>query len=635
MARSHRRQVVFPEVIRSATVIDTQQLSSGMRRIVLGGPQLREFSRDGFDFPALRSEGFDDFVRLFFPVDDNGTMALPVQRERTVKWPQDPRPVTRNYTVRSIDSETAQLTVDFVTHATGIASTWGRRCAPGDSIALLGPVRSGHAPSGVDWVLLVGDETALPAIARYLHEASPGDRIRVFVEVADAERQLPLPTAAAAEVTWVHRDGAAAGNGDLLESAVRASAWWDGTVFAWVAGESTALKGIRRYLREDRALPPEMVDVTGYWRRAEVATRADDPEVPDLSVADSEPFDKLVEQAEIFSPFAIRAANTLRIPLHVSRGVRTVDALASVTSTDRGALAKFVRYLCAVEVLTEDTDGGLILADVGEAMLGDDWISHWLDFDGIEARVELSITGLVESLRTGTASASMSTGNTLSQDLADSPRLAELHHNHIADEAAFLGPALVQDYSLDGVSNLLVTGAASGVVLGSILARYDGVSAGVVGLPSELELVRRDLRNWSGIDGRVTECPQSVMSEPHEVPAGGYDAYLLLEVTGHYRDDDLALLLRNAAKGLADNGRLVVVERVPADDFFDEDQSEFDLLMLCMHGSGVRTKTEFASVAADAGLSITASTLVGWGITVLDLRTCAPTPSKPLCHRGG
>lgn len=83
MARSHRLQVVFTEVIRTATVIDTQQLSSGMRRIVLGGPQLREFARDGFDFPALRSEGFDDFVRLFFPLDDNGTMAIPVQHERT------------------------------------------------------------------------------------------------------------------------------------------------------------------------------------------------------------------------------------------------------------------------------------------------------------------------------------------------------------------------------------------------------------------------------------------------------------------------------------------------------------------------------------------------------------------------
>ncbi|CCQ17860.1 Siderophore-interacting protein [Rhodococcus sp. AW25M09] len=632
MARSHRRQVVFPEVIRSATVIETRRLSSGMRRIVLGGSQLREFSRDGVDFPALRSEGFDDFVRLFFPLDDAGTMALPVQHERTVEWPRDPRPVTRNYTVRSVDTDAAELTLDFVTHDTGIASTWGRRCSVGDSIPLLGPVRSGHAPADVDWVLLVGDETALPAIARYLEEARAGERIRVFVEVADAERELPLPTAADAEVTWVHRGGAAAGTGHLLETAVRTAPWWEGAVFVWVAGESTALKGIRRYLREDRALPPEMVDVTGYWRRAEVLTRVDDPEVPDLSARESEPFDTLAERAEMFSPFAIRAANTLRIPLHVSHGVRTVDSLASVTETDRGALAKFVRYLRAVGVLAEDVDGGLILADLGEAMLADDWISHWLDFDGIEARVELSITGLVESLRTGGASASLLTGKTLSEDLAGSPRLTELHHNHIADEAAFLGPALVQDYSFDGVSTMAVTGAASGVVLGSILTRYDAMSATVLGVPSELGLVRRDLATWPDIDGRVRDCAQSVMSEPRVRPSGGFDAYLLLEVTGHYRDDDLALLLANAAAGVSENGKLVVVERLSDDKSVNEDQAEFDLLMLCMHGSGVRTRVEFESVAAAAGLVVTASRLVGWGIEVLDLQR-APGAVEAVVHQ--
>ncbi|OZD85453.1 siderophore-interacting protein [Rhodococcus sp. 05-339-2] len=620
MARSHRLQVVFPEVIRTATVIDTRQLGPGMRRIVLGGPQLREFTRDGFEFPALRSEGFDDFVRLFFPLDDTGTMALPVQHERTVEWPRDPRPVTRNYTVRSVDTDSAELTLDFVTHDTGIASTWGRRCSVGDSIPLLGPVRSGHAPAEVDWVLLVGDETALPAVARYLDEAAAGERIRVFVEVADAERELPLPTAADAEITWVHRDGAVAGTGDLLETAVRRAPWWDGTVFAWVAGESTALKGIRRYLREDRALPPEMVEVTGYWRRAEVLTRTDDPEVPDLTARESEPFDRLAERAELFSPFAIRAANTLRIPLHVSRGVRTVGELATVTGTDVRALAKFVRYLRAVDVLGEDSDGGVVLADIGEAMLGDDWISHWLDLEGIEARVELSITGLVESLRTGGASASLLTGRTLSEDLADSSRLTELHHNHIADEAAFLGPALVQDYSFDDVSTLAVTGAASGVVLGSILTANDAMSATVLGLPSELDLVRRDLQTRPELPARVTECAQSVVSEPRTTPAGGFDAYLLLEVTGHYRDDDLALLLASAASGVSESGKLIVVERLSDEQSINEDQAEFDLLMLCMHGSGVRTRAEFESVAAAAGLTVTASRLVGWGIAVLDLR---------------
>lgn len=618
MARSRRPQVVFPEVIRTATVTDTRQLGPGMRRIVLRGEELRAFERGGFRFPAFRSEGFDDFVRLFFPVDDAGTVLLPIQHERTVEWPQDPRPVSRNYTVRRFDEHTAELVLDFASHDTGVASTWGKRCVTGDSISFVGPVRSGLPPTGVDWVLLVGDETALPAMARYLEEASPESNIRVFVEVADAGRRLPMPTNARAEVTWVYRDDSESSS--PLEAAVRAAPWPQGSVFAWVAGESTSLRGIRRYLREDRALPPDMVDITGYWRRVDVPALVDDPE----------PFDKLSERAEIFSPFAIRAANTLRIPWHVSRGVSGTAELAAATGTDPRALAKFVRYLVAVEVLAFDATGKLVPGDVGDAMLGDDWISNWLDLDGIEARVELSVTGLVESLRGGAASSSAVTGRTLSADLDGDPRLAGLHHDHIADEAAFLGPALIEDYSFDGVSTLLVTGPGSGVVLGSILSTYPQIEAGVLGLPSELARVRRDLANWPSAGGRVRDAAQSPTAEPAWIPHGGFDVYLLVEVTGHYPDDDLVLLLTNAAVGIGDRGKLVVVERLLDDAAVGEDQAEFDLLLLCMYGSGVRTRAEFDALARRAGLVVTAHQLFGWGISALDLRRAGPVADEVL-----
>ena len=118
--------------------------------------------------------------------------------------------------------------------------------------------------------------------------------------------------------------------------------------------------------------------------------------------------------------------------------------------------------------------------------------------------------------------------------------------------------------------------------------------------------------------------------EPRADSRGGFDAYLLLEVTGHYRDDDLALLLTYAAAGLSKSGRLIVVERLSDDGAITEDQAEFDLLMLCMHGSGVRTRAEFESVATAAGLVVTASRLVGWGIAVLDLQ---PAPEAVVPQR--
>ncbi|GAB7518292.1 SIP domain-containing protein [Rhodococcus sp. no. 34] len=618
MARSHRQQLVHPEVIRRATVVETSDIDAGMRRIVLRGPELVAFEKDGFEFPALCSSGFDDFVRLFFPTE-SGEVVLPQQRARTVEWPRDPKPVTRNYTVRKFDPKAAELTLDFVTHETGIASTWGRRCLPGDSIDLLGPVRSGRAPEDVDWVLVVGDETAIPAIARWLEEMPAGLDARVVVEVTSAEHTLDLPSAASVSLTRVGREDRPAGEPSALEEAVRSVPWRDGAVFAWVAGESTSLKGIRRYLREERQLPAEMVDITGYWRRAEVVTLADDPAVPDLAAATTEPFDKLAERAEIVSPFAIRAANTLRIPHHVAEGADNLGELASRTGTDSRALAKFVRYLIATEVLARGAGETLTLGEVGEAMLGDEWVTNWLDLEGIEARVELSITGLVGAVRSGTAAISAVTGRTLDEDLDAHPLLADKHHHHIADEAAFLGSAFAAEYPLTDVTRILVAGSGSGVVMNAVLGAEHHLAATVLGLPSELERIDKDVD--PAVSDRISHLTQSVLAP---VTADPFDAYLLLEATGRLPDNDLSLLLRTASDAVVPGGKIIVVERLldegAAGTSISEDAAEFDLLMLCMHGTGIRTESEFAAVAADAGLVVSASRLVGWGIAVLDLR---------------
>jgi len=68
-------------------------------------------------------------------------------------------------------------------------------------------------------------------------------------------------------VTKMYRDGAPAGSGDALVAAVRALAWRAGTVYAWGGGESRVMTAIRRYLRDERALPQEAVAMTAYWRR--------------------------------------------------------------------------------------------------------------------------------------------------------------------------------------------------------------------------------------------------------------------------------------------------------------------------------------------------------------------------------
>src|SRR5690606_33605451 len=120
----------------------------------------------------------------------------------------------------------------------------------GDRIHFYGPSASHALVHGADWLLVAGDETAIPAIARLLEELPDDAREQVFIEVAEDAHRLELRRLLQVEETWLVRDGAEAGTTGLLLDAVKNSAWWDGRAFAWFAGEHTVVRDLRRHLLE-------------------------------------------------------------------------------------------------------------------------------------------------------------------------------------------------------------------------------------------------------------------------------------------------------------------------------------------------------------------------------------------------
>ena len=183
-----------------------------------------------------------------------------VQREH----PRELWPCLRTYTVRAWDPAAGELVLDVVVHGDeGLAGPWAAAAQPGDEVQLLGP-GGAYAPSGdVDWHLLAGDETALPAIAASLERLPAGAAARVFVEVADAAEEQPLPLPEGVEFTWVHRAGLP---GEALVAAVRGADLPAGSVHAFVHGEAGFVRELRRFLRVERAVPREQLSASGYWR---------------------------------------------------------------------------------------------------------------------------------------------------------------------------------------------------------------------------------------------------------------------------------------------------------------------------------------------------------------------------------
>ncbi|MFJ1803837.1 siderophore-interacting protein [Streptomyces sp. NPDC088180] len=255
-------------------------------------PRTARISFTADELPGLLEDRPDQQLKLCLPRPGQAVPRLPEQDADDpygIRWyeaflaiPEAERPWMRSFTVRAYDRERNAMAVDFVLHGDGgPASRWGAAARVGDVLGMVGPssLYARPLPAGRR-MLLAGDETALPAIATVLEALPAGTGAVVFAEVADAAEERELPAAAGgSEVRWVHRD-----RGGSLVAAVReAGPALDGVDAAWVAGESSAVRALRRHLVEERHLPKPAVEFSGYWRRA--LTQDDAPTEEDLAWA--------------------------------------------------------------------------------------------------------------------------------------------------------------------------------------------------------------------------------------------------------------------------------------------------------------------------------------------------------------
>jgi NADPH-dependent ferric siderophore reductase len=243
---------------RELRVVETKDVTALMRRITFAGADLARFSYGGMH------------MRLLFPAFDGQVPVWPtLGADGHPVWPDaEERPLARVYTIRSIDVAAGLIDVDFVLHEDDcIGGRWAARAQPGGIVGMTGP-GGGEAPSA-RWLLLAGDETALPAIGRTLETLPAETTAVVRIEIADAAEKQDLETNAALDLQWLCRNGEAPGTTTLLADAVKEVVFPtdEDDVFAWVAGEYRTFKEIRGFLRKERNLPRDKHLVVAYWRR--------------------------------------------------------------------------------------------------------------------------------------------------------------------------------------------------------------------------------------------------------------------------------------------------------------------------------------------------------------------------------
>lgn len=630
MPRTSRPLQVLPIILREVEVTGIADITPNMRRLALAGDQLNAGEVDGMPRPAFRSEGFDDHVKLVIPPPDGTALDIGEQQEFRFQWNREALNRARDYTVRSVDAESPSFTVDVVRHETGLASDWAFGVAIGDRISFAGPKTCAGLAEGIDFHLLVADETALPAVGRWLEEAPAGTRGHIIVEVPTSDDIQDIPTEADVEIDWLVRGSIAPGESGLMYEAVKSLSLPAGRTFAWCAGETLTIAPIRRCLRRDLGLPKEDVEVVGYWRKMPTTpaeTRAAEDSAGagtpvEASVAASPPSDaagpasedsaapaagapaagasedrpepegtldvlhQVHEMTELLPPIITRTAVTLGINDLVAGGVSTAEAIAAELGIAADRAQAVLTAMCSLGLLTREeqdyrnTPTGAVLTGEGAA--------DGLDLSSPALLDLFSLVDLIDVLKGGfaarTSRASTAEADTWHDQRAADAELDTAHRGRSLDHL---------QYVLDPILDLEPVTTAASLAL-----------AGDVDVEAAAALTRR-----APDSGRTIHTPAA------QALAGGEDwpsvdcTLVIAGLTGRSRDAVGSLLDRM----LAASRTLVIVEPFTDDAEADDHQAEELITTLATTGNPTLTSGELTATLRGLGAAEVEVRDIGWG----------------------
>lgn len=221
----------------SFIIVSVDQLSENVKRIV-----------------------FSDELKIISKSDESGYVKLQfTDSEGVAKM--------RTYTIRDVDEDRNLVTIDFIKHQGGVAYPWIEQAKVGDSISVKGPGASKLVDTALDWFILMGDLTALPAIAVNLRVMPENAKGYAIIEVRDESDIQPLAKPDGIELDWVINADLNKSEGFMLQT-IKQKLWLDGEPYIWVAGEFSSARALRQYFREEKGITQNRY-FSSYWKIGE------------------------------------------------------------------------------------------------------------------------------------------------------------------------------------------------------------------------------------------------------------------------------------------------------------------------------------------------------------------------------
>jgi SAM-dependent methyltransferase len=335
--------------------------------------------------------------------------------------------------------------------------------------------------------------------------------------------------------------------------------------------------------------------------------------------------DVLLRLGSLHTPMAVRVAATLRLVDHINAGVNSPAELAKVTGTNANALLRIIRHLVAVGIFEETGPGQLEPTTTGR-LLADDHPAQqraWFDLNNAVSRADLVFLRLLDAVRTGRPAYESVYGQPFYDDLTANPELAESFDALMAcdQDLAYDAPAAAYDWN--SAKHVLDVGGGSGGFLIAIAKLAPHIRGTLLELPL---ITKRGAEQFkaAGLDDRM-DAVAADFFEPLPVKA---DVILLSFVLLNWSDDDARRILRRCTDALEPGGRILVLERDDlAEDASNEKFTILDLRMLVFLGGRLRTRDEWSTFAASAGLTVESAEKVASPSVPFDLSLLVLAPN--------
>lgn len=241
------------------------------------GPNLIRLFLGSEEIELFKGMPLGGTCKLYFPPLGMRDIHFAEYDEKSKKWisPSEKfKPKSRTYTLRNIDATNNELIVDVANHGlNGPGSRWANESKIGDAIGVSMKSKNKKLAPKADWIFLASDLTGLPVISVIAESLPKTAKGKMLIEIPTEENKHFIDTTL--DIEWIVNPNI--GRTNALARAVQSAQFpkkKEGSRFAYVAGESSAVKSIRSFFKDDLEWKKDEFFCTSHWKAGKAEKNA-------------------------------------------------------------------------------------------------------------------------------------------------------------------------------------------------------------------------------------------------------------------------------------------------------------------------------------------------------------------------